>query len=328
VRTDATGQYGPTPRQARNKQWRQTTHGFHVPAGISDELPEQRILEESMRLPDDGCVTGWAGCRLAQAAFFDGLAADGASRLAVPLLVPTTSRLRSLDGSTVSREPFSPDEVRRVAGIATASPVRALFDEMRRVDPREAVVALDMMAAALAVSVSELRDYLAPRRSWNRATRVTWAIEHADECSRSPNETRTRLVWRIDAGLPKPFVNQLVWDGNGRLLGEADLFDPEAGMVVEYDGGTHLRFGQRTRDNSREVGFRRAGLEFLRVLAPDLHDRATLADRMRAARARALYARGVRGAWTLDPPPHSRHTETAADVLAHRDWLRSLHEPA
>jgi hypothetical protein len=51
-----------------------------VPVGVSDDLPEQRILEQSMRLPDGGAVTGWAACRLLGASFFDGLEQDGGTR--------------------------------------------------------------------------------------------------------------------------------------------------------------------------------------------------------------------------------------------------------
>lgn len=323
VSPDPRGVTGPTPGQARGPGWRQTTHGFHVPVDVSDAVPEQRVLEQSMRLGSEGAVTGWAGCRLAGAAYFDGLGRDNATRQPVPLLVPPTSRLRSLAGSTVGREPFERDELRRVAGIPTASPVRALFDEMRRVPDRDAVIAMDMMAAAVQVSIAEMRAYLSPRTGWRRASRVAWALRYASERSLSPGEVDLRLVWEIDADLPRPLVNQPVFTPSGKLICIADIFDPEAGVVGEYDGATHLRMGRRTRDIDREELCRRAELEYFKVTSVDMHDRPKVVDRMLVTRARAPYLHGKRGQWTLEEPTWW-HRETAEDLLAHRDWLRSL----
>ena len=322
VATDPSGAAGPTLGQARGPGWRQTTYGFHVPSTVSDSVPEQRILEESMRLPPEGVVTGWAGCRLARAAYFDGMDPDNVTSQPVPLLVPPSSRLRTLAGSTVSREPYA-GGVRRVAGIPTATPVRSIFDEMRRVrDPREAVVAMDMMAAAAQVSIAECRAYLAPRRSWRRARQVAWALDLASERSLSPGEVRMRLIWVLDAGLPAPLVNQPVFDLHGRLICIADLFDPMAGVVGEYDGATHLRLGRRARDIDREERCRRADLEYFKVTGVDVHDRPKVVDRMVVTRARAPRLRGIRGGWTLVTPPWW-HRETAEDLLAQRDWLRA-----
>ena len=322
VRPDPQGITGPTPGQARGPGWRQTSHGFFVPASVPDTVPEQRILEQSMRLHGGGAVTGWAGCRLARAAYFDGLASDNATRHPVPLLVPASSGLRSLGGSTVSREPFGPEELRRVAGITTASPVRSLFDEMRRVtDPRDAVVAMDMMTAAVQVSVAEMHEYLSARTAWRRSRQVAWALQYASERSLSPGEVSLRLVWELDARLPRPLVNQPVFTPSGRLICIADIFDPVAGVVGEYDGATHLRMGRRTRDIAREELCRRAELEYFKVTAVDMLDRAKVVDRLLVTRARAPYLRGRRGEWTLEAPTWW-HRETAEDLLAHRDWLR------
>ncbi len=312
---------GPRPGQVRSRHWRQTTHGYWVPATVDDDLPEQRILEQSLRLPDGGVVTGWAGCRLARAAYFDGRERDGTTGQPVPLLVPRESKLRSLPGSVISREPVGPGDTRVVAQIPTASPVRSLFDEMRRVeDPREAVVAVDMMAAALQVSIAELRRYHAARRRWRRSGRVAWAVDLASERSLSPGETRMRLTWVLDARLPHPLVNQPVFDTCDRLVCVADLFDPSAGVVVEYDGATHLRRRRRSRDIEREERCRRAGLEYVAVTGVD--DSEKVVERMVTARQRAPGLRGVKDQWTLDEPPWW-HGETAEDHLAYRDWRRS-----
>jgi hypothetical protein len=328
VRLDPTGERGPTRGQAQRAGWRRTTKGFFVPSSVSDAVVEQRILEQSMRLPTGGAVTGWASCRLAGAAYFDGLERDGATRQPVPLAVPASSKVRTLEGSTVRREPLAEGEVVTLQGIPTTRVVRGLFDEMRRVaDAWEAVVALDMAAAAELVSIRELREYARPRSRWARSRRVEWSVGLASERSRSPGETRTRLVWVVVARLPAPLVNQPVWDLEGRLLGVADLFDPTTGVVVEYDGGTHRSAGRHARDVRREDGFRRAGAEYVKVTVADLRDHTMLADRMVTSRQRAATTRAARR-WTVQPPAGWWTTETAEERLARRDWLRSQGVPA
>lgn len=77
---------------------------------------------------------------------------------------------------------------------------------------------------------------------------VRSALLLADERSWSPFESRVRVVWVVECGLPRPLVNQEVFDRRtGRLLGVADLLDIEAGLVVECDGGEHAKAGRTRR---------------------------------------------------------------------------------
>ena len=329
VPLDPSGEAGPTRGQAQGPRWRQTTKGFYVPSNVDDEVSEQRILEQSVRLPPGGAVNGWAGLRLARAAYFDGLRPGGRESRPVPLVVPPSSKLRGLPGSSVCREPLDPREVRVVLGVPATVTVRALFDELRSLDDwREAVVAMDMAAAAVLVSVAEMRSYLGTKRSWRRSSGLAKVLDLADEESLSPGETRMRLVWVVDAGLPRPLSNRPIFTLEGRLLGYADLFDPSAGVVGEYDGGTHLRLDRQTSDVDREDQFRRAGLEYFKVTGLDMHHRGRVVDRMKAARSRAIERPGQERRWTLLPPPWWRGRETAADLLNHRDWLRAQHDSA
>jgi hypothetical protein len=95
-------------------------------------------------------------------------------------------------------------------------------------DVREAVVAIDMMAAAELVSLRQISDYLPTQARAGGVRQVRQALALADEDSRSPNESRVRLIWVLDAGAAPPRVNQPVFDLRGRLLGIADLLDPVA----------------------------------------------------------------------------------------------------
>ena len=288
-------------------------------------MPEQRVLEQSVRLPEGGAVTGWASLRLHRGAFFDGLAGDGRTRFPVPLAVGTHGRVRADGEVSVSREPLDACEVTVLDGVPCTTPRRALFDEMRRVsDVREAVVAMDMAAAALLVSVSRMREYLDEHRSWRRSSIVDKALALASEHSRSPYETRTRLIWVLDAGFPDPLVNQPVWDRNGRLLGIADLLDEAAGLVGEFDGADHRHARRHTEDVAREEAFRRRGLEMFHVTGLDVLRTDRVVSRMAFHRSRAQWLPEEQRRWTTVPPPGWPRQQTLDEYLVEQEVLRSL----
>lgn len=327
VPLDPHGLAGPTRGQARGPGWRSPSFGWHVPASVDGSLPEQRILEQSVRLPPGGAVTGWASLRLHGGNFFDGLAADGRTRLPVPLVVPPSSKIRCDDAGTVSREPLTSSDVRFVQGIACTDVLRATFDEMRRVrDLREAVVVVDMAMAALLVSIRRMAAYVAARTSWRRASLVLSALDLASEHSRSPNETRTRLIWLLEAGFPPPQVNRSVWDRGGRLLGVADLLDEAAGVVGEFDGADHRRARRHSADLRRQELMERAGLEVFRVAGPDLAEPAMVASRMRYHRSRGLWLPPERCGWTVVPPPGTEPEQSLDDYLEQEDFRREMRE--
>jgi hypothetical protein len=110
VRIDPLGVTGPTEPQSRGPRWRTTSPGRFVPSAVGDELVEQRIVEASCRAGDRAVVTGWASLRLWGAGYFDGLARDGATRLAVPIAT-NGERLQHHDGILASRFAVPPDEI-------------------------------------------------------------------------------------------------------------------------------------------------------------------------------------------------------------------------
>ena len=303
VPVDPTGTAGPTRGQAAGPHWRRTSPGLYVPAGTPCDVPEQRILEQSARLPDGGAVTGWAACRLAGAGLIDGLAADRRTRLPVPLALGQHGRIRGDDRVVCLYDALGPAEVTVRYGIRTTRVLRAAFDAVRLAgDDREAVVVLDMMAAARLISLQQMREYVVLRAGSPGVAAARRALAWASEHSRSPNESRLRLVWYLDAGLPVVRVNCPVHDRRGRLLGIADLLDEEAGLVVEFDGADHRRAGRHTDDVRREDGFRRHGLEVARVTGLDLRDGVQrVVDRLRAARRRSRFEPVERRPWVARP---------------------------
>jgi hypothetical protein len=276
-----------------------------VPRSVSDGRVEQRILEQSMRLPDrpEAAVTAWAACRLFGAAFFDGLDRDGRTRLPVPLALSAKHQIRAAPGCVLLRARLTRREVTVVADIRCTTPTRAVFDAMRTAGSvRDAVVALDMAAIAQVVTLPEMRLYVGLHPAWTGVPVARAALPLASSRSRSPAETRTRLIWLLDAGLPPPLVNQPIWDPDGNLLGIVDLLDAASGTVVEFDGADHLDRGRRARDVGREQLLRDAGLEVLVVTGPDLPNPTVVAQRMHAARTRARWRGPDTDGWTLTPP--------------------------
>lgn len=302
VPIDPAGRTGPTRTQARRQTWRRVAENLVVPARVDSTRPDQRAVEGAARLPPGGALTGWAALLLMRAAFFDGRARDG-TLLRVPLAVGDAHGRRSHPGIELSYERLAPEEVLVLHGVPLVRPERALFYEMRRPGPeREAVVAADMALAARLVTPAMIERYLETHRSWRRSSRVAWALPHTDAGSRSPAETRLRLVYVLDAGLPPPHVNREVFDLDGRLVCIPDLFDEEAGMVVEYDGAQHRGAGRHTRDVAREEACRRVGLEYCKVTGLDLHRVDTVVERLHAVRDRAAFLPPGRRRWTLDYP--------------------------
>jgi hypothetical protein len=244
---------------------------------------------------------------------------DGTTRRPVPLAVGPTGHIRELPGSTILRDRLAPGEIVLILGVPCTVRRRALFDEMRLApDLREAVVAMDMMAAAEQVSISQMHEYVDMRVGWNGVPKARAALELADERSKSPNETRVRLIWVLDAGLPRPLVNCPVWDLTGKLLGIADLLDVEAGLVVEFDGAEHRKARRHTSDVAREDRMRRAGLEYVKVTGLDVPRRDLVADRMLSSRARALALPRAQRRWTPVPPAGWRPEPTLDELFAQR----------
>lgn len=295
---------------ARGPRWRRTSRGFYVPSTVDGELPEQRIAEASVVLPDVGGLTGWAALYWCGATWLDGLA-DGGRRHRPVVIATGYEDVRNQPGIVVSQERLSPRELAVHDGLPLTEPVRSVCFEARyaRSLP-EAVEAVDMSAFADLVSIAEYADYCLAHPGWTGIPMARAAIELADENSWSPAETRMRLVWMLVARLPRPVCNHPLFDLAGRHIGTPDLFDPEGGVAGEYDGRLHLQGSQRSRDLAREDAFRAHGIEYFTVLAEDLRRPERVAERMLAARHRAPSVPVDRRTWTLTPPEWWRPTTT------------------
>lgn len=305
VRRDVRGVEGPTPGEARGPYWRRSAWGWYVPADVDAAPPEQRIVEQGVRIigAARGAVTGWAALRWQGAAYFDGRSARGGLRPVELIRSSGGSPARS-GGAVLSSAQLAPYDAHVIRGLRVTTPTRALFDEVRVLaELRAAVVAMDMTAAAGLLNLDEMDTYLTPHRNaWTGVPLARKAVALASDRSRSPRETRLRLVWMLDAGLPRPLVNQPVFDPDGRLLGIPDLLDPRTGLVGEYDGADHRRGDRRARDVVRAELFRDHGLEVVTVVTGQLRHRGDVVARLLEGQRRAARVRPGDRRWTIDPP--------------------------
>jgi hypothetical protein len=244
----------------------------------------------------------------------------------VPLALGAKAQLRPWPGSRLLRARLTWEEVEVVAGVSCTVPRRALFDAMRTAPTLvEAVVAMDMMAAAEVVSIAQMREYAGTHPAWTGVPQVRQALDLADEASRSPAETRMRLIWVRDAQLPPPLVNQPIWTRGGQLLGIPDLLDPVSGTVGEFDGADHREAARHTRDVAREQALREVGLEYFTVTGNDLSHPHRVAARMHNTRARARWLSDAARDWTTVPPPGWRSAPSLDERLARRAEAAAPH---
>lgn len=292
-----------------------TSCGYYLPAALEPTLEvEQRIVSAAWVALGVGAVTGWAALRWLGAKWLD--------EESVPIAVPRTG-LRAQAGLVVSAERVRDDEIVLVDGLAVTAALRSVtFAARHSAELAGAVDVLDRAAAADLVSLREVADVAAGLGGAVGVAQLRGAVRLAVENSWSPTETEMRLLWR-EIGLVDVLCNTPVFDRDGRHLGTPDLLDPRTGLVGEYDGAEHLRRERRERDIRREGAFRRAGLEYVEMVAGDRRDPADFLRRTADAVGRSDPSRWR---WTLAAPPWWRRTETVAQrrALSPRDRRRLL----
>lgn len=328
VRVDPAGITGPTPNQARGKQWRRTGPGLYVPADVDRERPEQRIVEAAELLPGYGGVTGWAALRWQGGRWFDGR--DQGGRRERDVVLATMIHARKHEGLRFSEERLSHPEITMVDGLPLTIPARSvLFEARYAASLRQAVRFIDLAAYDDLVSLAECYAYLPHLNGWTGVPQAREALAMADENCWAPTEVDMRIAWTVLGGYPRPLCNRPVFTKDGRFLGTPDLLDPEAGVVGEYDGAHHLDAAQRSVDVRREALFRSVGLQYVTMLAPDLADPSHFLWRLDDAYCRALFLPRRDRQWTLERPNWWVSTDTVdqrrsltesqrARLLAHR----------
>ena len=227
-----------------------------------------------------------------------------------PAEVVTPTRVRDRPGLVAHRGPLSHTGI--ADGVRVTSPLRTAWELTRRLDPVEAVVALDALAARertrptfvpLPPGTPASAYQLALSRTtsacpgFDPAVLLRWRAAHprsrgvhqldrvvalADPRAESPPETRLRLLLVL-AGLPAPHVQFPLLDGRGLPWVRFDLAYPEALLAIEYDGEEHDDPLDRIRDTRTSA----LGWHTLRINAAGLYrTRTRTVQTVRDLRAR------------------------------------------
>jgi hypothetical protein len=254
-----------------------------VPAATPQESIHQHILEQGARVCSHGAVTAWASLRFRGARYFDGAAQAPDGVFAPVPLVTGGALLRPDARVTVCRDQLATDERELVGGIWVTTPARALFDEVRRHRLlRRAVADVEVAVAAGLLTFADFRTYVLERNPWTGVGHAREAVALAGLGCWSRPEVAMALAWILDAGLPRPLCNAPVFDLAGNLMAIADLIDPDAGCVGEYQGSDHKDGERHRKDVAREQRLRDVGLECFEVVGGDLSDIDLVVTRMHA----------------------------------------------
>lgn len=151
------------------------------------------------------------------------------------VLVP--GHIRSRAGLLIRRGDAA--DVVTAAGCRVTSARRTARDLARRLDLREAVVAVDALAFRHGFDPAEIVPGPAARR-------VAAVVALANRLAESPMETRLRLALHF-GGLPAPHLQYRLVHG-GLVVARFDLAYPGVKLAIEYDGEEHEDELDRQRD--------------------------------------------------------------------------------
>ncbi len=284
-------------------KWQRTSRGFYRPKLDRPASTTQRILDTLPLVAQAAVLGGWAAGYVHGASWLDGINASTGQLVPVDILSRDLKR-RSTSSVRYRKAVLEPADVNVVDGIAATSLLRTAFDGARwAANLEEAVVHLDAMIAQTGLVVSGLAEYAQTHQQLRGGAWTLAVAQFTEPNVASPWESRLRMCYRRQAGLSAPLVNRPVFDLDGTFLGMPDLFDPNAGLVTEYDGQQHRERRQHRDDNLREERLESANLVVLRVDRMDLgSDRRRLVRRLQDGYRRSSQRVRARDRWTLSQP--------------------------
>jgi very-short-patch-repair endonuclease len=185
----------------------------------------------------------------------------------VEIIVSVGSGIRSRAGLTVRRGEMPARDVATIRGLRATAVHRTLCDLCLQLPTVNALIAVDMAVHLGLTNANALRRYSDAVQGRAGAYRLrSLAAVAAD--AESPMETRLRWLL-IQAGLPCPEVQAKLRNREQRFLGRADLYYPQARLILEYDGANHR--DRLVEDNRRQNLLLNAGFRLLRFTATDIY---------------------------------------------------------
>ena len=245
---------GLTRKHLRGKSWIRLSKSLYCWAGWSGNR-SQLIAAWKGLLPSDAVFAGRT------AAWLWGMDLDSDGPIEV--IVPSSSGVRSRQGLNVRHSRIDPDDVVEVRGHRVTTVLRTICDLCARSSTLDALIAIDVALFKQRADVNSLIAYAAKGLAGARLLRTLAPLAAPAE---SPMETRLRWIL-LEAGLPPPESQRVLRDEDGRFIARADLYYPDARLVIEYDGANHRE--RLTADNRRQNKLLAAGVHLLRFTAAD-----------------------------------------------------------
>jgi hypothetical protein len=304
---------GASKHRLEGPRWRRTSRGFYVPSSGISSTPTQRIVEVAAMVPADAVMGGWAAAYALGTDQLDGRDDYTLKPIAVPVFLPPGLHRKPVPGVHYLQQRLDAADVVTVLGLRFSGPVRTALDLSRAArNLTEAVVALDLMLQAKVITADDLTARMSDFAGRPGIGQAARAVQLCRKGVLSGWESRMRMLYVLDLGFASPKVNVPVFSLAGQFLGAPDMLDVEAGLAMEYDGGTWTRgttpHGHRDpdrhrEDNAREELLERARLIVVRADKGDLtRFRRRLQMRLLTARAEGLSRDRSRDGWTLTAP--------------------------
>lgn len=149
------------------------------------------------------------------------------------------------------RQLLLPDEVTSLGGLEIVTEARCWLDLADRLSPPD-LVAVGDSALRGAASTEEMEILLKRANHRRGVVLARRVLPLLDSRSRSRPESHLRFAL-VDAGLPKPAVNEPIYNSRGEWLGEPDLSYDDVLLAIEYNGAAHAEIERMRRDITREL---------------------------------------------------------------------------
>jgi hypothetical protein len=150
------------------------------------------------------------------------------------------SRRAAPSGIVVRSDELRVSDVRTIGGITCTTAARTAYDLGRRLPLETAVIRIDALLNATAVTPRSVEDIARCHPGARGIRRLRTALDLVDAGAESPQETRLRLLL-VQSGLLRPVTQIPVTNEQGRVVRRIDMGWPEWPVGVEYDADERLR---------------------------------------------------------------------------------------
>jgi very-short-patch-repair endonuclease len=223
--------------------------------------PLVRLAAAQLRLPPEAVFSGLS------AAWLHGLDVEACDP--VEVMVPRGCGVSARSGISIRRSLVPSQDAVVVRGLRSTTIARTLADLSARVPLMEAVVHTDSALRLKLTTLKLLNVYGVESKGRRGFAAFRHVISYCEPATESQMESRLRMLLVL-RGLPRPVVQQRLYDREGRFLGRLDLYYPEQKLGLEYDGGVHRT--SLVEDNRRQNRLLAEGIRLLRFTAGDIYN--------------------------------------------------------